>query len=186
MGLMIENGKGGGPHVEVDTNNRLRTLAVSESLDRTINEIDGKVWSVPFENIINAGADDYIIYVKNTGSVDLHISSIRIACSAATQVEVHAVTGTAGGSPTAITAVPRKLGSSQAPTADLYSDPDITGLTSDGTLFFIQCPTADKEEHLRPESTIVIPKSKAIAILIETTTITCTGVISLIEGGADT
>jgi len=181
MGMQLDSGTGKAYSAQVDAENRLHTFAVSEPLDHHINTVSGKVWSVPFENITNAGANDYIVYVKNTGSVDLYVTDVRVSASAATQMTINGVTGTAGGSPTSITAVSRTVGSSAAPTADLYSDPDITGLTSSGTLFFIDCPVADTVYHLRTSSNIVIPKSKAIGLLVETTTITTTGVISLVE-----
>ena len=184
MGLQLESGTGKAYSAAVDSENRLATTSVSEPLDHHINVESGKVWSVPFENIINAGADDYIIYIKNTGTNDLYVTDFRIACSAATQIEIHGVTGTAGGSPTSITAVSRTIGSAAAPSADLYSDPDITGLTTAGTLFYMHAAVANTLYHLGTTSNIIIPKSKAIAVLVETTTITTTGVISLVEAQA--
>jgi hypothetical protein len=179
--MRLEDGKGNGYELEVDAKNRALVLAISEPDNFFINQQSGKVWSIPWENVVNAGANDYIIYIKNTGDKDLRITDIRLSASAATQVEIHKVTGTAGGSPTAITSVPRNLGSAETPSADLYSDPDITGLTSAGTIFFMHCPVADTLYHIRTSSNIIITKNQAIALLVETTTITTTGVISLVE-----
>lgn len=180
MAGQIRDGKGKGYLAQVDSENRLVTFAVTQPVDQHINGEFGKVWSVPFENIANAGANDYIMYVKNTGDKDLKVTDIRISCSGATQVEVHGVTGTAA-SGTTVTPVSRTVGSVVSPSATLESGTDITGLTTSGTLFFIHAVTADKTEHLSTSSNIIIPKNKAIAILIETTSITSTGVISIVE-----
>lgn len=181
MSIEIQDGTGKGYGAKVDDQNRLKTLAVSETEQFHINRDNGKVWSLTFENVANTGANDYIFYLKNTGEKDLAIPKIRLSASAATQVEIHEVTGTAGGGGTAVTAVARNLGSSASPSATIETDPDITGLTTAGTLFLMQCPVANTQYELDTTSNIVIPKGKAIAILIETTSITMSGVVTLIE-----
>jgi hypothetical protein len=180
-GINIKDATGAGYGAKVDDQNRLKTLSISETEQFHINRDNGKVWSLPFENITNTGANDYIFYLKNTGDKDLAVPKIRLSASAATQVEIHIVTGTAGGGGSAVTPVSRNLGSSQSPSATVETDPDITGLTTGGTLFLMQCPVANTQYELDTTSNIVIPKGKAIAILIETTTITMSGVVTLIE-----
>jgi hypothetical protein len=181
MGMQIESGTGKGYTAGVDNQNRILSFTTSESLDHHINVASGKVWSIPWENIANTGADDYIIYIKNTGSKDLYFEDIRISCSAATQIEIHHVTGTAGGSLSNITPVSRNLGSSSSPSATIQSSSDVTGLTNAGVLAFKQCPVADTDYELRIPGDIIIPKGKAIAVLVETTSITTTGFITLVE-----
>lgn len=181
MGLQIEDGLGTGRVARVDSENRLFAKAVTELQDHHINVVSGKVWSIPFEGLNPAGADDYVVYIKNNGSKDLGITDIRImADTAATQVEIHAVSGTASGG-SDITPVSRTVGSSASPTATIQSGTDITGLTNDGVLFFIQCAVANTEYQLRTSSNVLIPKGKAIGLLVETGTANVTGVISLVE-----
>jgi len=181
MGLFIEDGTGSGKTAKVNGGNRLLVNAVQKSTDADVNETSGKVWSVVFEGLNPAGADDYVVYIKNTGDKTLHITDMRImADTAATQIELHAVSGTVVGGST-ITPLSRTIGSAATPTATIESGTDLTGLTSDGILFFIQCSTVGKEEHLSSSSRIRIPKSKALAVLIETATANVTGVISLAE-----
>lgn len=181
MGLSIEDGGGSGRTVFVNSNNSLQTLSVQKTLDQDINERTQKVWSIPFEGLNPAGADDYVVYIKNTGDKVLQISDVRImADTAATQIEINAVTGTASGG-SDITLVNRTVGASPTPSATIQSGTDITGLTSSGTLFFLQCDTVNREYHLRTSSKIRLEKGKAVGVLVETATANITGVISLIE-----
>jgi len=165
----------------VDDDFRLATFSVGEPVDAHINRENEKVWSIPFEGLNPTGADDYVIYIKNTGDKVIHISDIRVmADTAVTQVELHSVSGTASGG-SDVSPVPRTVGSTQIPTATIQSGADITGLTNDGIQFFIQCDTVNKEYHLSTSSRIRIPKGKAVALLVETATANITGVVSLIE-----
>lgn len=180
MANQIKDGKGTGSMLQVDLQNRAIVLAQTEALDYHINVDNGKVWSIPFEDLNPAGANDYVVYIKNTGDKDLRVSDIRVSCSAASQVEIHTVTGTASGG-TAITPVARNLNSGQVPSATIESGTDITGLTNAGIIFFINCPVADTQYHIRTSSNINITKGKAIALLVENGSADLTGIVSLIE-----
>jgi len=178
MGFQIQgvNGK----IVKVNGGNRLLVNSITNPVDADINIESGKVWSLPFDGLNPAGASDYVFYIKNDGDKVLHVSDIRITADATTQVELHGVSGTAAGG-SALTPVSRTIGSAAVPSATIETGTDITGLTSLGTLFFIQCLTAGNEYHLTTSSRIRIPKGKAVAILIETGTANVTGVVSLVE-----
>lgn len=182
MGLQIEDGSNGTRQgAGVNSDGHLEVSAITQTEGQFINTKNEKVWSIPFEGLNPAGADDYVVYIKNTGNKVMHISDIRImADTAATQIEINSVTGTAAGG-SAITPVPRTVGSAQTPTATIESGTDITGLTSTGTIFFIQCDTVNREYHLRTSSKIRLPKGQAIGVLVETATANVTGVISIIE-----
>lgn len=181
MVQLTGDGDGGVNNAQVDSEKRLYTLSTTQRVDESINKESGSVWSIPFEGLNPAGADDYVVYIKNTGDKVVHISDIRVmADTAATQIAVQSVTGVAVGG-TNITPISRTVGSSATPSATIEVGSDITGLTSAGTLFFIQCPTVNKEEHLSTSSRIRIPKGRAVALLVETATANITGVISLIE-----
>jgi len=181
MGLQIEDGKGSGKLAQVDSENRLITRAVVEEQDLHINKVNNKVWSIPFEGLNPAAGDDYVLYIKNTGTKTINMTGIRImADTASTQIEVHAVTGTASGG-SAITPINRTIGASPIPDAIIESGTDITGLTSDGILYFIQCAVIGTEYPLKVSSTIRIPQDKAMAILVETGTANITGTVCLVE-----
>jgi archaellum component FlaG (FlaF/FlaG flagellin family) len=179
--MQIHDGTGSGKAVKVNSGNRLYTKSVVTSEDADINANTEKVWSIPFEGLNPAGTDDYVVYIKNTGDKTLVVSDIRASAdTAATQLKVNAVSGTASNG-TTITPVPRTIQSSAIPTATIESGTDITGLTSEGTIFFIQCAVVNTEYHLNTSSKIRIPKGRAIGLLVETATANITGVISLFE-----
>ena len=180
MGFIIDDGTGVNGSVKV-SGNRLWTNAVTETKDQDINEQTGKVWSLPFEGLNPAGADDYVFYLKNTGDNPLEVSDFRLSAdTATTQIEIHAVSGTATSGST-LTPVSRTVGSSAVPTATIETGTDITGLTNDGILFFMQLSTVGVQYRLTTSSKIIIPKGKAIAVLMETATANLTGVISVYE-----
>lgn len=181
MGFEIEDGTGQGFSAKVDNENRLATSAVTETIGRHINRIVNKNWSLPFDGLNPTAAGDYVLYIKNTGNSTLIINDVRIKTdTAASQIELHGVSGIAVGG-TTLAAVNKTIGASEVPTATIETGVDITGLTSDGIIYYIHCDTAEAEQHLRTSSGIRIPKGKALAILVETATANLTGIISIVE-----
>ena len=181
MSFKIKDGTGQAYEAQVDSRNRLSTVSVSENFDSRVNKESGKVWSIPFEGLNPDGADDFVLFIENTGDKVLHIADIRVmADTTATQLKVHSVTGVAAGG-TDITPVSKTIGSSSTPSANIQSGTNLTGLSDAGIIYFIQCVTVNKEEHLSTSSKIRIPKGKCVAIAIETATANITGVITLVE-----
>ena len=179
--MIIEDGTGTGKQAKVNSGNRLYTKAVTATTDEDINVQSNNVWSVPFEGLNPAGADDYVVYIKNTGDKALSFSDIRVSVdTAASQLKLHAVSGTASGG-TTLSPISRTVESSALPSATIESGTDITGLTDEGVIFFIQCPVVATQYHLSTSSKIRIPKGKAIALSVETATANVTGVISIYE-----
>jgi hypothetical protein len=181
MGFSIEDGKGSGRTAEVDDEFRLSTISVSESAGRHINRANNKAWSIPIEGINPTATDDYFVYIKNTGNKSLIINDIRLSAdTAATQLQIEGVTGTAAGGST-VTPVNKTIGAAEVPVAIVESGADITGLTSIGNIYFMQLTSVDTEYHLSTSSGIRIEKGRALAISAETATANITGVISLVE-----
>jgi hypothetical protein len=181
MSLQITDGKGKGYRAEVDSEGRLSTLAVTQSNDFHLNQTNGKYWSCPFGPQDPVGVNDYVFYIKNTGDKDLGITDIRLSCTGAgSQIQINSVTGTAAGGNT-ITPIPRNLGSSQVISGIVEEDTDITGLTSAGTLFYMELTTVATLYHLKTTSNIIIPKGSAVGILVAVATCIVTGVVSVIE-----
>lgn len=182
--MIIEDGKGSGRTALVDSENRIVTFSVQEPHDRHLNRDENKVWSLPFQAIDPVGADDYFIYIKNTGTVNLAITDIRLESTVAGTVEVHHVTGTKGDTAAAtITPVNRFLGSSLQPSATCETDTNATGLTSAGIVFMLDCLTPGQQYHLSTSANIFIPPGQAVALLWDTSTGALSGVISLVEVG---
>lgn len=179
----IEDGTGGGNRAKVTQDNRLRVASLTKTEDRVINEDEGRVWSVNFEDIDPAGANDYFVYIKNTGTKRLSITDIRIASTVAGRGQVRFVTGTASGG-SDITPVSRNSSKNVTPQATLESGTDITGLTNAGTLFYLHLDTVDQLHHLRTTASIAIEAGGAVALFWEAATGVLTGTISLVEASA--
>ncbi len=101
-----------------------------------------KAWSLPFDSIDPAAADDYFFYFRNNGAKPVVVYQVNAESTVVGTVELHHVSGVEGGSPTARTPVNKNLGAGPMPQIGLttgtlgfhYDDPDITGLTDEGVL----------------------------------------------------
>ena len=164
----------------VDEEGRLMAFAVSEPEDKHINR-EGGVHSAYFTET-PAGANDYFFYIKNTGTTDIFITDVRCSAGAATTIYHESVSGAPSFiSEESITTTNRNLGSPKTLTAQISHDTDITGLTSDGTLFFEKIVVADARYKLSTTSNIIIPQGKAVAFRSTVATpIEC--VISIVDG----
>lgn len=182
MGFPIEDGTGKAFQAKVNSENQIETLSVAIPEDRHTNVTHQAVWSLPFEGIDPVGADDYFFYIENTGSKNLSITDIRISSTVAGIVQVQHVSGTPSFTAGVdINPVSRFLGSNNSLSATAKTDTDTTGLTEEGIVFFINCPTANELFHLRTTSNIIIPPGQAIALLWDTATGVLTGVVSVVE-----
>lgn len=177
---MIKDGAGTGRTARVNVENRLDVESTTRNIEQHINEAYQKYFSLPFDAVDPTGADDNFLYLKNTGTKNLHITNFRLRSTVAGVVEVHGVTGTAA-SGTTLTPVNRTVGSAESLDAIAEYGADITGLTSSGVLFYMGLDTANKQEHLRSSGHIIIPPGQAIALLWDTSTGILSGTLSAYE-----
>ena len=183
--MQIDDGTGKGFAVKVTSENRLSADSIARTFPQHINEESGEVWQVTFEGLDPTASDDLVLYVQNTGTPDLHISQITVSVTTAiSQITIHEVTGTAGGSLTTINPPSLTMGSSEAPDARIRSSADITGLTEVDDLFFIQCAVVATEYTLFIPAHIILPTDGAIAIGVEAATAILTGHLTLIQAEA--
>lgn len=180
MSSMIIVGGTGTPNAaQVDDGNRLRTFAITEPEDKHVNR-EGKAWSL-FFTVTPTGAGDYFFYLKNTGTVDLAVTSFRISSTVITEILIEHVSGTAShSSANNIVASNRNLGSSGSPGATIVSDVDTTGLTTESTLFSMECNVANQLYWLHPASEIIMPQGSALAMQRVAATGLLTCVVSLV------
>jgi hypothetical protein len=167
----------------VDEAGRLKTFAVSEPEDKFLNQ-SGGVHSIYFD-VTPAGANDYFYYLENTGTSNLLITDIRISSTVATYIYYEYVSGTPSyitGTDTADTN--RNLGSSRQLSAVSKYDTDITGLTSEGIVFFERCAAADTRYKLSTSSNILIPQGKAVAFKRESATGAIKALVSVVDSAA--
>jgi hypothetical protein len=152
-----------GVTAKVDAANRMLVQSVSRAEDRQAN-INGDYYSAYFQ-VTPAGANDYFFYLRNDGVEDIVVTDFRMSSTALTRLLIHRVVGTPVFSDTNTTIVTsRNLGSSKAPIITARDDTDITGLTSEGVLFFEDMSAVDTLFDLRSQSTIIIPQGQAIAL----------------------
>jgi hypothetical protein len=164
---------------DVSNENRLLVDSVSQPEDKHLN-LEGRVFSLYF-TVTPTGADDYFFYLKNNGTSLLDITDIRVRSSVATTLYYEHVSGT----PTYVTGTDvattsRFLGSANLPTMEAKYDTDITGLTSEGVLFFEECAAVDTRYKLSTTSNIVIPQGQAVAFRREAATGEIDCVVSLV------
>ena len=140
-----------------------------------------KAWFLPTDTITPTTSDDFFVYVRNNGAKPIVVYASRYESTVAGTIEIHHVTGTAGGSPTSRTPVNLTVGGGPAPDITFSDDPDITGLTDQGIVDFIALDTAGKEvEHEYPAG-IRLLTGQAIALLWDTATGALTGGLSVYE-----
>lgn len=179
---IIKDGTGSGRHARVNVENRLDVESITRPIEQHINERYEKYFSLSFDAIDPVGADDYFVYLKNTGTKNLHITDVRIRSTIAGTVEWHGVSGTASfTSGTDITPVNRVLGSSETLTMTAKTDTDTTGLTSGGLVFYQRLDTANEDFHLRTSGHVIMPPGQAMALAWDAATGALSGVISIYE-----
>lgn len=182
MTIIKNGGHDGDFGMLVNQSGHAQVDSVSETADRHLNIEHEQVWSLPFEGIDPVGADDYFLYIKNTGSTNLAITDFRLESSVIGTIEVHSVSGVASFTAGAdITPVNRHIGSITTPNAIIKTDTDTTGLTNNGVFFWIRADTADKTVHLHTSSNLIIPPGQATALLWDQATGIMKGVVSLAE-----
>jgi len=175
-----------GKFVDVTEDEHLKVDSVTRTKDNFINGDSGKVWSLPFTAIDPAGASDKFFYLKNTGSVPLRVTDIRISSTVVGIAYAQKVSGTPSYvGATAITPVSRRTGKNPTLQATANTDTDITGLTDEGNWFDLPCDSAGKQHHLRTSSNMIIDPGGAMALEWDTSTGILTGTVSVVENGID-
>ena len=155
-----------GRSANVDEENRLSTLAITETLDRHVND-HGGVFSIYFK-VTPTAVGDYFFYLKNNELFNLSITSVRISSTVPTSLYYEHVTGSpifVVGTPAEITN--RNLGSAIELNIEAKYDTDITGLINQGVLFFEKLAVAGDMSNVSSTSNVLIPQGQAIAMRIE-------------------
>jgi len=157
----------------VDSQGRGQILAASESEDRHINQISGKVWSIDLDGA-TANAGTYVAWFQNTSQVFYHMTDMRAHClDAASILDIDEVTvGTIGNEspflPSQVAS--RNIGNSAVPVGNMdfaATATGLTGLTKVANIFHAG-NLDNKSSHLSTSSNIVIPPGAALAINVIT------------------
>ena len=175
MGLIIEDGQGTGYSASVDDENRLRTLAITRSMEHESNQEHGDAYSIPFSQSPTA-ADDCIYYMKNTSDTDMVIEGVTIgATDTGVADSVYFKLGDSGtrGTSTDLTPVNLNAGSGKSADGDFEYGADIgTAGTLDGGTEFERLTvgngaTADliSRDFNFPQD-VILPKNGVFTIYI--------------------
>lgn len=149
--------------VNVDADNRLTVFADTQPWEEHRNR-EGAAISIHF-SVTPAGANDYFWYFRNDGTADVFITKLRMASTVATEVTVEHVTGTAVFVSAATPAeTNKKLGVASPLIVTDTFDTDITGLTSQGIIYFEQLAVANTRYTLNLSSNVIIPQGQAVAL----------------------
>lgn len=159
---VIKDGTGKGYLAMVDTDNRLMTTSVSESIDSHINQDEGQVYSIIVSQT-PAGANNCFCYIKNLSStMSIFVTSVKLytASDETIQVKLKDIGTTVGG--TTYVPVNRNSGSTNLADATVEVGTNITGLSGGLVVdqFFIKGAT-DTTKYIW-ESGLVMGINQAI------------------------
>ena len=126
-------------------------------------------WALPFNNVRPMQIGDLFFYIKNVGSVDVELETIKISSTAkASNIQVHSVYGEPEfRQETKIKPVNKKLRGDKLPNVEVYSAVSIAELTSLGQLDRLDMLTEITTYKTNPEVTIT--PGNAIAITCDNT-----------------
>jgi hypothetical protein len=119
---------------EVNNQNQLMTRAVVEQRAAFISDTKGQAWTVHADDA-DVAADEYLIWLKNTGTTPIVINTIFTSNVDADAIwKLHSVTGTGAGA-AAITPVNLNLSSGNDAIVSCNGGAGgVTGLTSSGII----------------------------------------------------
>jgi hypothetical protein len=170
----ILDGKGSGKRAEVDTNNRLSTTAVTltRAADNSSRHGDAFVVSTDFISMTNTGSFSAILYMKNTGTEDIFIKTLRTCTGGATMesTEVRLLKNPTAGTivddaiDASVTSM--NLGSSNTLTGLYYKGSDSKTFT-DGThmtQFINHQPGHSTQEY---DGALIVSKGQSLGIEIK-------------------
>lgn len=155
-----------GRSADVDEENRLSTRAITETLDRHIND-HGGAFSIYFK-VTPTAIGDYFFYMKNNELFDVSITAVRISSTVPTSLYYEHVAGTpifVVGTQADITN--KNLGSATELNIEAIYDADITGIISRGILLFDKLSTANELSNTETESNVLVPQGQSVAMRIE-------------------
>lgn len=178
---VIKSGNSGDV-ASVDSKKRLVVFATSQDLDKALNR-EGNIFSTYFV-VTPVGANDYFVYIENTGAQDIVIIDIAISSSVITEITYDSVSGTpVFVSATDGTVINNNLGSSEELSVDIKIDTDITALAVAGVISFEECGTVNTRFRSELNAGIIVPQGKAVAFkrVAATGEITCNIRIGIVD-----
>jgi len=127
--LQIEDGKGRGYLLEVDSSNRVRAAAVVRKEIVAVSEVEGRAF-IAETNFTTTGTNQIFFYLKNDDTaLNLHINRIIMNTNSASMFHLYKVTGTTTGG-NAVTPTNLNFNSSDTASVTCLGGASITGLST--------------------------------------------------------
>ena len=162
MGLIIEDGKGTGKTVAIDSENKMEVRAVIIDSEYHINEEHGQAYSCGIQQTPTA-AGDCFAYITNNSDEDMMVSALMLAAATDEYVIVKlGDTGTALGGAD-VTPANRNAGSGNKADVTAQQGVDITGLSGGTGVMRIFLDGAVSSKKYDICSNLIIPKNKTIS-----------------------
>lgn len=178
--MKIEDGKGSGRQLEVDSKNRASVVAVVKSVEHDANFVEGKSWSLYLEQTPTACQCGNFFYFKNTGTSTYVMESFDYRVASAENVTIFLCSTGTTACGTAITPVNLNTSSARVMTATIEKGNDINGIT-DGTLLNKLYLTSTETDNYNFNQDLVIAPGGVVTFQAGTLGVLITMAINVYE-----
>ena len=161
----IEDGQGSGNKAGVTSENMIKTLAITQSMEHHVNVEEGRAYHLPFVYASTGTGDSTgscFLYIKNSDEKDMVIEGFSYATTGVIQV-VKGVSGTPGGG-AAIVPSNVNFGSGRLADGTFYGSTKITGLTKGTVVDRVYCNSANESKNFNFELDVVLPKNSVLCL----------------------
>jgi len=172
--MLIEDGQGTGYTAGVNLENRLKTIAITSTIEHHINHEEGNAYSfitqqTPTDSNPSgtSSVDICFAYIKNTSDADISLEEIDIRLGGTSQSEIIKVLGKTTGTPiggNTITPVNLNLGSGKEADGVFQAGSEITGLSGGTELHRIYIGSSNTSETFNFGQDIIVPKNNIITL----------------------
>ena len=165
MGIIIQDGRGKGYSAAVNSENHLKTTAVTITAEHFANHSMGLAYQVPFNTRV-ASKNDCFSYIQNTDDIDMVCEEIDFS-TAASPCTISIKLGDSG-TPTkgsAVTPVNCNGGSGKTADCTCQVGTNITGLSGGTTIlnYIFNAATNDTTNFNFPQD-VILPKNNVLTI----------------------
>ena len=177
--MEIKDGKGRGYQSGVNADQQLVVKGIESDDSHFANHQKSDAYAMYFSQAAaNGAANEVLAYILNSDDKDMVIDELDLVITVANTVYLSKVTGTAGGTPTAVAPTNLNLGSGKTATGTFYKDDSMSGLTDAGRLLNLYLAANVGKEFTTGKAKIILPKNSAVALFVTTQQVqTLSGVI---------
>ena len=176
--MLIEDGTGSGKTAAVNSENRLKTIAITTTVEHHINHEEGMAFNIIFqqtpsyEDPSSDTGDICFLYLKNTDNLDICLEGIKLRLGGTGQSEIIKLIGNPSGTPVngnSVTPSNLNLGSGKTADGTFETGNNITGLTGGTELERNYLGSSDTTVDINFEQDIIVPKNNIITLWASTT-----------------